>query len=72
MMSVPVKRTPRWLVFVFDLIICFFSICFAYFVRFELRFDAFYIESLKTAIPIYNSKQNFLNSAYYFESKTPN
>lgn len=51
-MTVPVKHTPRWLVFLIDLIICLFSICFAYFVRFEFRFDTYVVESLKVAIPI--------------------
>ncbi|RPH34411.1 MAG: polysaccharide biosynthesis protein [Bacteroidales bacterium] len=51
-MTAPVNHTPRWLVFLIDIAICLFSICFAYFVRFEFRFNEFVIESLKTVIPL--------------------
>jgi len=52
-MSIPVKHTPRWLVFLIDLCICLFSLCFAYYIRFEFRLEATEIDALKIAIPIY-------------------
>lgn len=49
-MPVPVKHAPRWLVLFIDLFICFFSICLAYFIRFEFRFDSFKGDSFEFAI----------------------
>lgn len=51
-MSTPIKHTPRWIVFLIDLLICTFSICFAYYVRFEFRFGDSQLDALKIAIPI--------------------
>lgn len=45
-MTAPVKHAPRWLVFLIDLSICFFSICLAYFIRFEFRFEALVLNPL--------------------------
>jgi len=51
-MSIPIKHTPRWIVFLIDLLICLFSISFAYFVRFEFRINDTEFEALKFTIPI--------------------
>lgn len=51
-MSKPIKHTPRWIVFLIDLLICTFSLCFAYYVRFEFKFGEAQIEALKLSIPI--------------------
>jgi FlaA1/EpsC-like NDP-sugar epimerase len=51
-MSIPVKHTPRWIVFLIDLLICLFSISLAYFVRFEFRVGAEQLQALKLAIPL--------------------
>lgn len=51
-MSIPIKHTPRWIVFLIDLLICLFSISFAYYVRFEFRIDDAEFDALKFAIPI--------------------
>lgn len=52
-MTAPINHTPRWLVFLIDIAICFFSLGFAYFVRFELKFDETVIESLKRVFPLF-------------------
>ncbi len=51
-MSAPIKHTPRWIVFLIDLIICLFSLSVAYYVRFEFRIGESEMEALKIAIPI--------------------
>jgi len=51
-MPLPVKHTPRWIVFLIDLSICFFSLSFAYFIRFEFKLEESEFESLKLTIPI--------------------
>jgi FlaA1/EpsC-like NDP-sugar epimerase len=51
-MSAPIKHTPRWIVFLIDLIICLFSLSVAYYVRFEFRIGESELEALKLAIPI--------------------
>lgn len=44
-MTVPIKHSPRWLVFLIDLFTCFISICLAYFIRFEFRIETFALSS---------------------------
>ncbi|NOU16516.1 MAG: polysaccharide biosynthesis protein [Bacteroidales bacterium] len=51
-MSAPIKHTPRWIVFLIDLLICLFSLSIAYYVRFEFRIGESEMEALKIAIPI--------------------
>lgn len=51
-MSAPIKHTPRWIVFLIDLIICLFSLSVAYYVRFEFRIGESELEALKLAVPI--------------------
>ncbi len=51
-MSAPIKHTPRWIVFLIDLIICLFSLSIAYYVRFEFRIGESELEALKLAVPI--------------------
>lgn len=62
-MIIPEKNTPRWLIFLFDLGICFFSLLFAYLLRFD--FVSFPIESewevLKFSLPFF-----FLVRAFTF------
>ncbi len=50
-MSKPIRSTPRWIVFLIDVLICLFSITFAYYIRFEFRFAEEQIEALKVVIP---------------------
>ncbi len=51
-MTAPIKHAPRWLVFLIDLFICFFSICLAYFIRFEFRLETFVLNPLGVVIII--------------------
>ncbi len=51
-MPVPIKHTPRWIVFLIDVLICFFSISFAYYVRFEFRISSIEFQSLKLVVPV--------------------
>ncbi|NVO11087.1 MAG: polysaccharide biosynthesis protein [Bacteroidales bacterium] len=51
-MSAPIRHTPRWIVFLIDLLICLFSLSIAYYVRFEFRIGESEMEALKIAIPI--------------------
>lgn len=48
----PPKHTPRWVVFLIDLFICLFSICFAFFVRFEFSLSEQNRLMLKSIIPL--------------------
>ncbi len=54
-MIIPEKNTPRWVIFLLDLGICFFSLLFAYLLRFD--FVSFPIEEewnvLKYSLPIF-------------------
>ncbi|MDX9853599.1 MAG: hypothetical protein RBS81_07465, partial [Tenuifilaceae bacterium] len=51
-MSLPIKHTPRWIVFLIDILISCFSIGFAYYIRFEFRIGDNQCESLKIALPV--------------------
>ena len=44
-MTVPIKHSPRWLVFLIDLFTCLISIYLAYFIRFEFRIETFALSS---------------------------
>ena len=48
----PPKHTPRWIVFLIDLVICLFSITFSFFVRFEFSLSPEYKMLLKSVIPL--------------------
>lgn len=48
----PPKHTPRWIVFLIDLVICLFSITFSFFVRFEFSISEEYRILLKSVIPL--------------------
>lgn len=48
----PPKHTPRWIVFLIDLVICLFSITFSFFVRFEFSISEEYRIILKSIIPL--------------------
>ncbi|MEW5845710.1 MAG: nucleoside-diphosphate sugar epimerase/dehydratase [Bacteroidota bacterium] len=48
----PPKHTPRWIVFLIDLVICLFSITFSFFVRFEFSLAPEYKVLLKSVIPL--------------------
>lgn len=48
----PPKHTPRWIVFLIDLVICLFSIIFSFFVRFEFSISEEYRILLKSVIPL--------------------
>lgn len=54
-MLIPEKNTPRWVIFLLDLGICFFSLLFAYLLRFD--FVSFPIEEewnvLKYSLPVF-------------------
>ncbi len=54
-MLIPQKNTPRWVIFLLDLGICFFSLLFAYLLRFD--FVSFPIEEewnvLKYSLPVF-------------------
>lgn len=54
-MIIPEKNTPRWVIFLLDLGICFFSLLFAYLLRFD--FVSFPIEEewnvLKYSLPVF-------------------
>lgn len=51
-MSLPIKHTPRWIVFLIDILISCFSIGFAYYIRFEFRIGDNQFEALKIALPV--------------------
>ena len=51
-MPSPIKHTPRWLVFLIDLLICLFSLSFAYYVRFEFTISASDIKALSFVVPL--------------------
>ena len=51
-MIAPVKHTPRWIVFMIDLLICLVSIILSYFIRFEFRIGAEQMQSLKMIAPL--------------------
>lgn len=51
-MPLPIKHTPRWIVFLIDVLICLFSISFAYYVRFEFRISQIELQALKLTIPV--------------------
>ena len=48
----PPKHTPRWIVFLIDLVICLFSITISFFVRFEFSISEEYRILLKSVIPL--------------------
>lgn len=51
-MPARLKHTPRWIVFLIDLVICLFSISFAFFIRFEFRFSQEHFQSLLNVVPV--------------------
>lgn len=51
-MIAPVKHTPRWIVFMIDLLICLVSIILSYFIRFEFRIGAEQMQTLKMIAPL--------------------
>ncbi len=48
----PPKHTPRWIVFLIDLMICLISITFSFFVRFEFTIPIEYKALFKSIIPL--------------------
>lgn len=44
--------TPRWVIFLIDLIICLFSIVFAYYLRFNFKVPVFEIRNLVYVVPM--------------------
>lgn len=48
----PTRHTPRWIVFMIDLMICLVSITFSFFVRFEFSLSLEYKLQLKSVIPL--------------------
>lgn len=48
----PPKHTPRWIVYLIDLVICLFSLTFSFFVRFEFSISEEYRILLKSVIPL--------------------
>jgi len=52
-MPTPVKHTPRWIVFLADLLICTFSISIAYYIRFEFNFRPTEIYSLTIPVLVF-------------------
>lgn len=51
-MTTPIKHTPRWIVFMIDLLICLVSIVLSYFIRFEFRIGVEQMHSLKMIAPL--------------------
>lgn len=51
-MLVPSKHTPRWIIFLIDLLICFISISLSYYIRFEFHFGDAQLYSLRNIIPL--------------------
>ncbi|BDX37937.1 capsular polysaccharide biosynthesis protein [Tenuifilaceae bacterium CYCD] len=51
-MTTPIKHTPRWIVFMIDLLICLVSIVFSYFIRFEFRIGVEQMHSLEMIAPL--------------------
>jgi len=51
-MNKPIKHTPRWIIFLIDLMICATSIIIAYTLRFDFKLGDSIIENLKISIPI--------------------
>ncbi len=45
------NRTPRWIIFTIDIVICFLSIVLAYLLRFNFQIEDEYLSSLKYVIP---------------------
>lgn len=48
----PIKHTPRWIVFLIDVIICLVSIVLSYFIRFEFRIGVEQVNTLKMIAPM--------------------
>ncbi|MCB8963783.1 MAG: polysaccharide biosynthesis protein [Bacteroidales bacterium] len=48
----PMKYTPRWIVFLIDLLICSASLLLSYFIRFEFRLGGDQINVLRTIAPL--------------------
>ena len=51
-MNQPIRHTPRWIVFLIDLLICASSIIIAYFLRFDFKLVDSILENFKFSIPI--------------------
>ena len=51
-MNIREQHTPRWIVFVIDILIVVFSIFSAFFVRFNFNLGENEMEMLKIAIPV--------------------
>lgn len=48
----PTKHTPRWIVFLIDVIICLVSIVLSYLIRFEFRISVEQIHTLRMVVPL--------------------
>ncbi len=48
----PMKYTPRWIVFLIDILICSVSLLLSYFIRFEFRLGGDQINVLRTIAPL--------------------
>jgi len=51
-MTTPIKHTPRWIVFMIDLLISLVSIVLSYFIRFEFRIGVEQMHSLEMIAPL--------------------
>lgn len=51
-MNKPIRHTPRWIIFIIDLLICATSIIIAYTLRFDFKLKDSIIETLKTSVPL--------------------
>lgn len=48
----PIRHTPRWIVFLIDIIICLVSIVLSYLIRFEFRIGVEQVHTLKMIAPL--------------------
>ena len=61
-----INIVPRWIIFCLDLLVCIFSLCFAYFLKYNFNASEIDINELSRNILVFT----ILNSLVFFSIKT--